>query len=148
VKILLKASINNEDGICYEYAIVTMSKELRTVLRNRRSAFLLAEGADQNIYKISYWDYSVVWYDYFNFVEDAEEGRALLGDVQISELDDKGWIVVDDDFGLPEVLRSRHECDQLVVTCDGFWWECIPKHTDSRAATARIEWSEFEELSL
>lgn len=153
MKIVAGVSVNNEHyDAGFQYMFVDINRTYARTLLARHKAFLAAKKLDKELYKATYWDGSADWfneatcelmnYEWFWGPSFETDGSATL-----SRVDDSVEIPTpnegeEDDGDEGGIGSRRSECDMLVVTEDGFYWTCVPKHTDIEATseTVPLDW--------
>lgn len=118
------------------YAVITLTPELRQTIRQRVQLAMDTYARDRQLWEMSFWC------DAPTFVStcDCFDG-------------DNEWMDAPVDFATPDAQRI--ECPQMVIQCsssDGatpasVWvlFTAIPKHCDYHVLTARIDATEFSD---
>jgi hypothetical protein len=116
------------------FAIVEITEEMKRRLLDLRDVFKVLHEKDAELYQQTYWDSLPDWYEDSEVSgEDAASLEVLVRDIKVFRLLD--------DFELPGSPLARVECSMRVVTEQGVYWKCMPKHTSERVETERIEWA-------
>jgi hypothetical protein len=121
------------------FAVVDINEETREHLLRLRASFLSLHEEDAELYQQTYWDGLPDWYE-DSEVPIEEALRAIPIPSRVFQLPS--------DFEMPkDSPLARVECCMRVVTEQGVYWKCMPKHTSERVETERIEWAMLEAKS-
>ena len=144
MKILTNASSNNENwnGDC-DYALIEI-KSPEHYLRLINKAQEIKESID-GFFKIEAFDYSITWfsdYDEITEVVDKDGKNALE---QINGYNYDGFVVLPDDFELPEDVEQRTDCDSVNIQENKIGWSCYVKYTNTEITSGWIPKTFLEE---
>lgn len=134
MKLILKTHCTNEFFDGCSYALVDLTPTLaRTILR-RREIFEDHRRNDPDLTRISYYSGDA---DYFSALPTTDEVERRLAD--------KGVAEAPTDFCVDDEFLERTECGQMVISTDGVWFQCYPKHCDPLVETHEIDFKTVEE---
>jgi hypothetical protein len=66
-------------------------------------------------------------------------GESAFFDAIAQKLQDRGFVQVPDSFSVSDEALERTECDQMVLSREGVWFACYPKHCDPLVETREID---------
>ena len=92
----------------------------------------MVKAKDNGLWSLTFWGLPGEFYDY-----DDWDPSEQLTDEQMSLLESQQYIVLPDDFEVPEDA-ARTECDGAVITAEGVYWKAIAKHTDVYVETRQL----------
>lgn len=121
------------------FGIIDLDAPMRCRLKCLLSRFVVLQAEEPELQSMSFWD-SIDWYEYGH--TSVPEGS---GD-KIAELVlDNDVVRLPDDFVMPDDCTvARTECDKLLISADGFWWECYPKHCDRKVHSCLVQWKALD----
>ncbi len=137
MKLILKTHCTNElfDGC--SYALLDLTPGLARKVLRRRETFEAGRQNDPDLIETSYYS------------SDAEYFSALPTDEAFDEMErrlaDKGFAQAPTDFSLADEFLDRTECGQMVISTEGVWFQCHPKHCDPLVETHEIDFKTVEE---
>lgn len=132
MKLILKTHCTNEFFDSCSYALVDLTAALAGTILRRRDAFEAGRQTDPNLTETSYYSADAV---YFSALP-ADEG---LADEVERSLEDRGFAQAPNGFDVGDEFLERTECDQMVISSHGVWFECHPKHCDPLVETREID---------
>lgn len=125
MKFIMGVSAGQFEWNEHDTAYVEIDEEFLAQIAKRKEAWELVRETDSSLYCLRYWCGDV---DFFEGADDVCSSESMRHD----------------DFEEPAEERIlRIDCLQMVVTQDGIYWTCYPKHGDYRLETARIDWEEL-----
>jgi hypothetical protein len=83
-------------------------------------------GIFTGLYCLEFWDYHV---EYLNYWSGLKEAAEIKDDKALPE-DFYDYLVVPDNFEIPEHARIRTECDVMRVTNTNVYWSAYIKYSD------------------
>jgi hypothetical protein len=128
VRYISATHINDEFFDHCRYAVAKITMSFRDKLKKRKDVFDRLRKADKDLLYVEYWDDTPDFYE------------SNITDV---EIEGSGHII--DDGALPTgaVEPERVECCSLIISEQGFYWSCFPKHVDVTVETDCISWKEI-----
>jgi hypothetical protein len=127
VRYVSSTRISNElfDGCRYAVAKITVS--FRDKLKKRKDTFDRLRRIDEYLLHLEYWDYTPDFYE------------SNITDIEVAS----GCHIIDDGL-MPTgaVEPERVDCCSLIISENGFYWSCFPKHINVNVETDCISWKE------
>jgi hypothetical protein len=128
---------NSERNWCL-YAIVTLDDAAIVKLRSRYDTHKHAADRDRDLDSTSYFDAHATFYPAI----ENDDGSTGLGENELAALQNRGWIVLADDWK-PPCEADRSEIDRVVVGERDLYWTCSPKYSDDYVETFPITWADL-----
>jgi len=135
MKLILRTHCTNEffDGCAY--ALVDLTPTLARKVLRRREMFEADRRNDPDLTETSYYSGDA---DYFSALP------TTLDEIE-RRLADKGFTQAPTSFRVDDERLERTECGQMVISTDGVWFQCYPKHCDPLIETHEIDFKTVEE---
>lgn len=138
MKILFTCFANNEHFDGCQHAVVELSDEAKKEILARRELFQMCKSKDSSLWSLVFWDSVCQYFDY-----DEWDPLEALTEEQVKLFETNEYVVLPDDFEIPEDDAARTECDRMVITDDSVYWKCIAKHTDVYVETRNLPYEEL-----
>ena len=122
--VTILTSVSGSQDISFsDHAVLCLTKKYLTWLFAMRAKAAAIQKQNMSFYSLIFFDNSCEWID--NNVGDLDwlDNLCDIGD----------WVFLKKETPPYEPMRS--ECDQLVITCDAFYWKAYAKHSDVRHET-------------
>jgi hypothetical protein len=123
------------------FGILELDNDSRCRLKCLRNRFVVLQMEETELVSLSFWDTTIAWYEYgHDSVPDSAMDK-LADKVMV----DRGVVQLSEDFAMPDnCTTARTECDKLLVSADGFWWECYPKYCDQKVHSELVPWKALD----
>jgi hypothetical protein len=139
MKLILKTHCTNEFFDGCSYALVDLTPALaRTILRRREIVDAVRRN-DPDLTETRYYSGDAVYFSSFQVAH-----ANLLDEIERA-VADRGFAQPRSDFHVGDEFLERTECDQMVISRDGVWFECYPKHCDPLVETREIDFETVQE---
>jgi hypothetical protein len=134
--IIIAAMRWREDPGAY-YAVVKTDGEWERQLQKAAAVARAALGSD--LYALELWDYRL------QVFSKTDMRKAMLSEEEYKDLENAQLLILPD---WPALSASSEglaiSCPTILVTKEGFHWQCYPKHGDDLVESAEVPWAEFE----
>lgn len=138
MKLILKTHCTNEFFDGCSYALVDLTPALAGTILRRQESFDAGHRNDPDLTEVRYYSCEAL---YFSALP-ADE--SLTNEIERG-LEDRGFARIPNGFHIGDELLERTECDQMVISGHGVWFECYPKHCDPLVETREIDFGTVEE---
>jgi hypothetical protein len=119
------------------YAVVETDGEWERQLREA-AAFARAT-LGSALYALELWDYRL------QVFSETDMRKAMLSEEKYKGREDVWLTILPDGSALPDLSEVLTiSCPTILVTKEGFHWQCYPKHDDEILESAGVRWREFE----
>ena len=134
---LISLVTGSDDAFGCDYALVNLTSKLAGLAMWRIAMLKKQKRLDESLVESYFWDahaeYCSPWLakkekDADALAEMLDHLPAVAGD----------WMETPAEFSIPDSLRARVECCQMIVRETGIAFVAIPKHTSSYVLTAEI----------
>jgi hypothetical protein len=134
---LISLATGGDDAFGYDYALVSLTSNLAQLACSRVAMLKEQKHMDDSLVEGYFWDAHA---EYFSpwlaeleteadaFAEALEGLPAVAGD----------WMEAHVAFSIPDSLKRRVECCQMLVGDAGVGFFAIPKHTSTYVYTAEV----------
>ena len=141
---LLKVSDSDEYHTTAQYAIVTISPELKEQIKIFKETIEDLKAKGQSIYRMTSFEYAV---DYFAdcTYDDIENIDEDIADALYKSMNTHEGVIEIEPINTDDIPMLRTECDQLIVDDYGVMFDALVKFTDTRMWTEKIS---HEQLGL
>ncbi len=138
MKLILKTHCTNEFFDGCSYALVELTPALARKVLRRREIFEAGRRNDPDLAETCYYSGDAEYFSVLPTTDGAfdEIERCLA---------DKGFTQAPTDFCVNAEFLERTECGQMVISTDGVWFQCYPKHCDPLVETHEIDFKTVEE---
>ncbi len=136
MKLISVVSCSDEVFGC-DYATVDLTSGLAALACRRIAMLKEQKRLDDSLAESYFWDDRV---DYFSpwLAEQEKDADALAETLDHLPAAAGDWVEAPAEFSIPDPLRARVECCQMVVRETGIAFVATPKHTSSYVFTAEI----------
>lgn len=127
----------SDDVFGCDYAMVDLTPKLAGLALSRLAILKEQKHFDVGLVESYFWEDRV---EYFSpWLAEEEKDADTLADTLDRLLAVAGeWMEAPADFSIPDSLKARVECCQMVARESGIAFVAIPKHTSSYVFTAEI----------
>jgi hypothetical protein len=136
----------SDDAFGCDYALVDLTPELAKLACRRIAILKGQKRLDESLVESYFWDDHI---EYFSpwLAEEEKDADTLAETVDRLPAVAGDWMSVTTDFSVPDSLRARVECCQMVVREAGVAFVAIPKHTSSYIYTGEVPLSMLEKVA-
>lgn len=141
---LLKVSDTDEYHTTSQFAVVTISPELKEQIKTFKETIEDLKSKGQSIYRMTSFEYSV---DYFAdcTYDDVENIDEDIADALYNSMNTHEGVIEIEPINTDDIPMLRTDCDQIIVDDYGVMFDALVKFTDTRMYTGKIS---FEQLGL
>jgi hypothetical protein len=138
MKLILKTHCTNEFFDGCSYALVDLTPALARKVLRRREIFEAGRRNDPDLTEASYYSGDA---EYFSSLPTADDP---FDEIE-RRLADRDFTQAPTDFCVNDEFLERTECGQMVISTDGVWFQCYPKHCDPLVETHEVDFETVEE---
>lgn len=138
MRLLLDTYSTNEhyNADC-DYAVVIIDTNMAKELLQCKELLQMCESKNAQVYQLVLQNYDAGYIS----TEDWELDEVVENpDVDISRMKNAEYAHLKPNYDFPECCMKRTTCDALIVTEEGVYWRCTPKHTDISITTTEVPW--------
>ncbi len=134
---LISLVTGSDDAFGCDYALVSLTSKLAGLAMRRIAILKEQRHLDESLLESYFWDAHA---DYFSpwLAEQEKDADALAERLDRLPAVAGDWMEAPAELSIPDSLRARVECCQMVVREAGIVFVAIPKHTSSYVFTAEI----------
>jgi len=126
-----------DDAFGCDYALVELTPDLGRLALRRIAMLRDQKRTDADLCETYFWDYHAEYFSpWIAEAKECDESLAEMLDGLPTVAED--WMEAPAEFSIPDSLRARMECCQIIVRESGIAFVAIPKHTSSYVTTAEI----------
>jgi hypothetical protein len=136
-KLLLSVySFNPDYNANCDVAVVDLSPALARVGLTRMNRVRTLKAEDADLSAMHYLDFGATYCSVYDALD--EMVARLTGTDVFAALDAREWVILPEDFGIPEEHIRRTEDNAMVVTDTELYWKALARHTSVVVSTSRL----------
>ena len=143
---LISLASGGDDAFGCDYVLVNLTSNLAQLARRRIAMLKEQKHIDDSLVESYFWDAHAEFFSPW-LAEQETEADALAEAVKQLPAVAGDWMEAPAEFSIPDSLRARVECGQMLVREVGMALLAIPKHTSSYVHTAEVPLPELEKVA-
>ena len=134
---LISLASGGDDAFGCDYVLVNLTSNLAQLARRRIAMLKEQKHIDDSLVESYFWDAHADYFSPWRAEQETDaDALAEILDRLPAVADD--WMEAPAEFSIPDSLRARMECSQMLVREVGMALLAIPKHTSSYVHTAEV----------
>ena len=143
---LISLVTGGDDAFGCDYAVVDLTSNLARLACRRIAMLKEQKHMDDSLVESYFWDAHA---EYFSpwLAEQETEADGLAEALERLPAVAGDWTEAPAEFSIPDSLRARMECSQMIVRPAGVTFVAIPKHTSTYVYSAEIPLPVLEKVA-
>ena len=143
---LISLASGGDDAFGCDYVLVNLTSNLAQLARRRIAMLKEQKHIDDSLVESYFWDAHADYFSPWRAEQETDaDALAEILDRLPAVADD--WMEAPAEFSIPDSLRARMECSQMIVRPAGVTFVAIPKHTSTYVYSAEIPLPVLEKVA-